>query len=226
MHANRAEMSFIDKGAEQRDCRQHRGRNRQALGQSLGGVADRVHPGQRLGRLLLMDSAHLEDAVGVVGDRPVGVHREDEAGGGEQAEAGQRDSVKLERERLVENRHRADDCGCDHKQRPDRRLEALGHARQDQSCRAGARRHRGFSDWALVRMREIVGEPQRHDGENDPERRAAGEAPVGRAGARVVEVQIVDDEESEHGCDRRGDVADVDRAHRIDAFCRPARAPP
>ncbi len=84
--------------------------------------------------------------------------------------------------------------------------------------RARARRHRRFGDGSLIRMREVVGEPQRHDGENNSERRAAGEAPVGRAGARVVEVEIVHDEESEHGCDRRGHVADIDRAHRVEHF--------
>ena len=108
LDADRAEMRLIDKGAEQRDRREHRGRNREALGQRLGGVADRVHPRQRARGLFLMDSAHLEDAVRVVGDRSVGVHREDEAGGGQQSEAGQRDSVELQRERLVENDHRAD----------------------------------------------------------------------------------------------------------------------
>ena len=56
-----------------------------------------------------MDPAHLEDAVRVVGNRSVGVHREDEAGGGQQAQAGQRDTVELQRQRAAEDDHRADD---------------------------------------------------------------------------------------------------------------------
>ena len=77
-------------GAEQRRRRQHRRGDRDALGDRLGGVADRVELGEDLGALLVDVAGHLRDALRVVGDRAEGVHRDDDADGGEQAAAGQR----------------------------------------------------------------------------------------------------------------------------------------
>ena len=65
-----------------------------------------------------MDSAHLEDAVGVIGNRSVGIHREDESGGGEQSETGQRDAVELQRGRFAEDHDRADNHDDDDHQAP------------------------------------------------------------------------------------------------------------
>ena len=107
-----------------------------------------------------------------------------------------------------------------HHQRPHRGLQALGHARQDQRRRAGARRVGGLGDRAALGMGEVVGQPQGDDGENDAERGAPGEAPVGRAGFRVGEVEPVDDEKADDRGDRRSHVADIDRAHRIAHLAR------
>ena len=144
-----------------------------------------------------MDSAHLENSVRVVGDRAIGIHREDEAGGGEQTQSGERDSVELERERFAENHHRADNRERDHHQRPHRGFEPFAMPGQNQRGRPGSRRGRGLGDRSAIGMGEIVGEPERDDRQYDSQGRREGEAPVGSAGARVVEVEIVDDEESD-----------------------------
>jgi hypothetical protein len=64
-----------------------------ALGDRLGGVADGV---QRIGDVadLLVQTGHLGDAAGVVGDRAVGVQRDDDAGHAEHRGGGDGDAVE------------------------------------------------------------------------------------------------------------------------------------
>ena len=66
-------------GGEQHQRAEARRADRVALGDRLGGVADRV---ERVGRLahFLGQAGHFGDAAGVVGDRTEGVERDDHAG--------------------------------------------------------------------------------------------------------------------------------------------------
>jgi hypothetical protein len=86
--------------------------DRIALGDGLGRVADRV---ERVGDVadLLVEAGHLGDAAGVVGDRAVGVERDDHAGQRQHRGGGDRDAVQ------AEQRVRAPDRGADreHRQR-------------------------------------------------------------------------------------------------------------
>ena len=82
-------------GLEQGQRGEGGGADGEALGHRGGGVAERVeavgdlaHLGRQVG--------HLGDAAGVVGDRPVGVDRHDDAGGGEHADGGAGDAVDAE----------------------------------------------------------------------------------------------------------------------------------
>ena len=85
--------------AEQRGRRQHGRRDRDALGDRLGGVADRVEGGEHLGALRADLAGHLGDALRVVGDRAEGVHRDDDADRGEQAGARERDREQRQHDR-------------------------------------------------------------------------------------------------------------------------------
>ena len=82
---------------EQRRRGENRRRDRDALGDGLGGVADGVEVGEDAGALLVDVAAHLGDALGVVADRAEGVHRDDDADRGEQAGAGDGDGEQRDR---------------------------------------------------------------------------------------------------------------------------------
>ena len=66
-------------GAEQHQRGEAGRADRIALGDRLGGVADRV---ERVGAIahLILEPGHFGDAAGIVGDRTVGVERDDHAG--------------------------------------------------------------------------------------------------------------------------------------------------
>ena len=57
-------------------------------------------------------AGHLGDALGVVGDRAEGVHRDDHADRGQQAAAGQRDREQRDGERRAAEQERAEDGGA------------------------------------------------------------------------------------------------------------------
>ena len=77
---------------EQREGGECRRADGEPLGDRGGGVAERV---ERVGDLSdrRVESGHLGDAAGVVGDRAVGVDRDDDAGRGEHADGGDGDAV-------------------------------------------------------------------------------------------------------------------------------------
>ena len=76
-------------------------------------------------RALAVDVAgHLGDALRVVGDRAEGVHRDDDADGGEQAGAGERDANSDEDDRAAAEQERAEDRGTDEQRGVDGRLQA------------------------------------------------------------------------------------------------------
>jgi hypothetical protein len=78
---------------EQHQRREAGRADRIALGDRLGGVADRV---ERIGDVahFARQVGHLGDAAGVVGDRAVGVERDDHAGHGQHGGGGDGDAVQ------------------------------------------------------------------------------------------------------------------------------------
>ena len=104
----------------EQDQRGQRGRaDRVALGDRLGRVADRV---ERIGDVahLLGQVRHLGDTAGVVGDRPEGVERDDQAAERELPHHGDADAVDARELVGAEDRQR------DHQRRSGGGLEALG----------------------------------------------------------------------------------------------------
>ena len=87
-----AGFQFVHIGGEEDDGGQTGGADGIALGDGLGGVADRI---QRIGDGAdrFVQFSHLGDAAGVVGDRAVGVHGDDDAGQGEHGDGGNGDAV-------------------------------------------------------------------------------------------------------------------------------------
>ena len=78
---------------EQHQRRESRRTDRVTFGHGLGGVADRI---QRIGDRAhrIRQSRHLGDAARVVGDRTVGVERDDDAGHRQHRGGGDRDAVE------------------------------------------------------------------------------------------------------------------------------------
>ena len=109
----------------------------------------------------LVDVAgHLRDALGVVGDRAEGVHRDDDADGGEQAAAGQRDREQRDVDDAAAEQERAEDGGADHERGVDRRLEADREAGQDHGRGAGQRGLADVLDRAVLGAGEVAGQRQ------------------------------------------------------------------
>ena len=73
------ELQVVGVGGEQHQRAEAGRADRVALGDGLGGVADRV---ERVGGVahFLRQAGHFGDAAGVVGDRAEGVERDDHAG--------------------------------------------------------------------------------------------------------------------------------------------------
>src|SRR3954466_15116912 len=91
----------------------------------------------------------------VVADRPEGVHRDDDAGGGEQAAAGQRDRV--------EGRAGADqegdvDGAADEQRGVDGRLQAEGDAGENDGRRTGQGALRDVAHRLAAGLGEVAGE--------------------------------------------------------------------
>ena len=103
--------------------------DRVTLGDGLGRVADRV---ERVGDLahVLRQARHLGDAAAVVGDRTVGVERDDHAGHRQHGGRGDRDAVQTRRASI-----RAPDRGADREHRPARSSASTRRGRRSRSCR-------------------------------------------------------------------------------------------
>ena len=161
-------------GAEQRGRGQHRGRDRDALGDRLGGVADRVELGEDLRALAVDVAGHLRDALGVVGDGAEGVHRDDHADGGEQAAAGQGDREQRDRHDARAEQERAEHRGADDQGGEDRRLEADREAGEDHRRRTGQRGLADVDHRAVVGAGVVAGQRQDHRGERDADQHGDG----------------------------------------------------
>ena len=82
-------VDFFQEGGEEQEGGQGGGADGVALGERLGGVADRVEGvGDFADRFRLI--GHFDDTAGVVRDRSEGVHRQDVGGGHEHAHRGNR----------------------------------------------------------------------------------------------------------------------------------------
>ncbi len=208
------EVEILVIGREQHQRAQPRGTDGVALGDRLGGVADRV---ERIGRLahLFRQARHLGDAAGIVGDRAEGVERHDHAG--EREHGGDRDRDAEQARELVGDQ----DAGDDHDRRQRGGFQRNGQALDDVGAVAG---DRGLGDRlhrAEVRAGVVLGDDddqQRH-GKTDQrtaEQAARGEGHALHGGERrreAAEHQVV------HGGDRAdrehtgGNEALVERAH-------------
>ena len=86
------QFQLINVGGEEDHGGQTGGTDGVALGNGLGGVADRI---QRIGDGAdrVVQFGHLGNAAGVVGDRAVGIHGNDDAGQGQHGDGGNGNAV-------------------------------------------------------------------------------------------------------------------------------------
>ena len=119
-------------GREQHQRAEARRTDRIALGHRLGRVADRV---ERVGAgaHVVVEARHFGDAAGIVGDRAIGVERDDHAG--EREHRGRREGDADQARELV----RDDDADADDERRKRRRFKADGEALDDVGAVAGLR---------------------------------------------------------------------------------------
>ncbi len=148
---------------EKQKGRQRRGADGVALGQRLGGVARRVELVSALAadfRLV----RHFDDAAGVVGDRPEGVHRQNVGSGGQHPHCRDSGAVNAlgivgyirvlqpaHAEIVAEQQGRADD---QHRQR--RSLHSDGKPADDVRRRAGEGRLRNRLHRPIARFRVVL----------------------------------------------------------------------
>ena len=151
-------------GAEQRGRGEHGRRDRDALGDRLRGVADGVEVGEHAGALLVDVAGHLGDALRVVADRAEGVHRDDDAGRGQQAAAGQRDGVER---RAAADEEGAVDGAADEEGGVDGGLQAERDAGEDHRRRAGQRAAADVLDRLAAGLGEVAGELLDGRGQDD-----------------------------------------------------------
>ena len=165
----------------------HGGRDGEAFGQRLGRVARRIELGNHtvarhgLGRgpvaacvLRAGRAGHLEDALGVVRDRPERVHRQDVAGRRQQPQAGQGNAVGRQQGAAAEQQHDGEQGGDDHGRAPGSALQAQGEPGQDQGGRPGLRGVRDLAHGPLVRAGEVLGLLADDEGQEDADHGGGG----------------------------------------------------
>ena len=185
-------LQVLDVGGEQDQGGQGRRADRVALGDRLGGVADRV---ERVGvdADLRRQARHLGDAAGIVGHRAVGVEADDEAGQRQHGAGGDGDAVEAGGE------VGGQDAGADHQHRQGRRLHRDGQALDDVGAVAGGRGLGDAQHRAVVDAGIVVGDPHQQAGDGQADQRAEVEVEAGRASGRVA----VDRAQAQHqGRDR------------------------
>ena len=185
----------------------------EALGDGLGGVADRVEAHHDPLGLAAELARHLGDAGGVVGHRTERVLGDDDAGGGEHAHAGEGHQVEGELDVAVAERDRDAERGGDRDDRVDGGLEARADAREHRGGGAGAGRLGDLLDGRRLGGREVLGEAADAPGRGrDPTTTAP------KHFQPVVAVVVADVERgrrrrADHGEDAGGEEAAVDRRH-------------
>ena len=185
-----------------------------ALGDRLGGVADRV---QGVGGLahLGLEVGHFGDAAGVVGDRAVGVERHHHAG--QRDHRGDRDRDPEQAGQEV----RGDDPGDDDERRNRGRLHGYGEALDHVRAVARGRSLGDAAHRAILGAGVVLGHPDERAGDRQADQTAVIE--VARRDGPVVEVEhgldtehpIGDEPEQNGGDHARDDDALVERAHDV-----------
>ena len=148
----------LDERGEQRDGRDDRGADGEALGDGLGGVAHRVEAHHDPLGLALELARHLGDAGRVVGDGAEGVLGDDDTGGGQHAHAGEGHQVEGELDVAVAHPDRDTERDADGEDGVDARLEAGADAGEHHGGRAGARRLGDLTDRCGLGGGEVLGE--------------------------------------------------------------------
>ena len=136
-----------------------------ALGDRLGGIADGV---QRIGHVahFLVEAGHLGNAAGVVGDRTVGVERDDHAGHRQHGRGGDGDAVQS-----LELVGRPDAQGHrDHRQCA--RLHRDAEPGNDVGRVAGLRRRGHVLHRLVFGCRVVLGDHDHRRGEREADQRA------------------------------------------------------
>ena len=141
--------------AEERGGGEDGGGDGDALGDRLRGVADGVQVGEHPGTLLVDVAGHLRDALGVVADRAEGVHRDDDAGRGQQAAAGEGDGVER---RATADEEGAVDRGADEQRGIDRGLQPQGDAGEDDRGRTREGAAADVLDRLAAGLGEVAGQ--------------------------------------------------------------------
>ncbi len=196
-------------GAEENE-RSERGRaDRVALRDGLRRVADRV---ERIGDRahLRRQVRHLGDAARVVGDRPVRVERDDQAGHRELRHDGDADAVEA-RDVIRDQDAGGDD---DHRQRC--RLHADGEAFDDVRRVAGLRRLRDRLHGIPARAGVVLGDADEQERDGEPDELGDVQVPEAEPAARAETER--DRDEAERAQDRRDEHAAVERIHHVAAF--------
>ena len=185
-----------------------------ALGHRLGRVAHRV---ERVGRLahFLGQVGHLGDAAGIVGDRAIGIERDDHAGQRQHGGRGKRDTEQ------AGSAVGDDDADADHEHRQERRFHRHGQALDDVG---GVARRRCLGDAAHRAIGGggvVLGDPHQQAGDAKPDKGADEHA--GARDAGIADLHLI--AEANHFGDdagdqrRRDDAGDdqplVERAHDV-----------
>ena len=161
-----------------------------ALGHGLGGVAHRV---QRVGDVAhaTRQVGHLGDAAGVVGDRAVGVERDDDAGHAEHRGRGDRDAVQ------AGQRVGRQDRDADEEHRPGGRAHRHAEAGDDVGAVAGGRGLRDVLHRLVLGAGVVLGDPDQRrrqhqadgqDSHSDQRRDRAGAGDLAAARGNIIVV--------------------------------------
>ena len=157
----------VAESTEQCRRRKYRSRDRNALSDGLGRVTDRVQAGQDRSALTLNVTGHLSDTLRVIRNRTEGVHRDDDANGGQQTGTGQRDREQRQHNRAATkqegaiNRTRDQQCGVH------RGLQTQGKTGQDDGCGTGERGLGDIVNRASLSLGEVGGQLLNRSGQHD-----------------------------------------------------------
>ena len=210
-------LQFVGVVGEQHQRRETGGADGVALGHGLGGVADGVEwVGD--GAHFLRQVRHFGNAAGVVGDRAIGVERDDDAGHAEHRGRGDGDAVQAAE--LI----RAPDRQAHRQHRQRRRLHGHAQAGDDVGAVAGGRGLRDVAHRAVLGGGVVLGDDDHRRRERQADERGVVEVQGRDAFAldRHVVAEHAGGNEIER--DRRqhagDDQAAVERVHDLAAHAR------
>ncbi len=181
----------------------------------------------RLIALLLKRARHLKYPVRVIGDGTESVHRQNVAGGGEQSQPRERDSIEREHRTAElagrEDKQRREQRQRNREDRPHARLQPVGEALNNQrggTCRGGGG---DFFDRLLLGGGEVFGNALNQHRHHNPERGRHPEAPPVHNRAAQIRLQrhilheeVRDAQIAQRRQNRRDPEAAVNRLHRVE----------